>query len=262
MDVISITRHTVPPGELLRRQLEASQARTLDGLTDCLALDRPRREVAAGAEILRGDDAEPNAWLLVSGVAGEVRTLADGRRQVLALRLPGDLLQGEATEAVRALTAVELVDALPFMRTLGEKSAHYQPLRRAWVAATRVEQGRLRDQVVRLGGLSAFERMAHFFMEAHDRLGSVGLATPTSFHLPLKQDMIADLLGLSVVHVSRTVQALKRETLAQIRSGYVTILDRGRLGEVGHYVSRFPSPRAAAWHSPLAAVGERVGHVH
>jgi CRP-like cAMP-binding protein len=145
---------------------------------------------------------------------------------------------------------VELVDALPVLRTLGEKSAHYQPLRRAWVAANRVEQGRLRDHVVRLGGLSAFERMAHLFMELHDRLSRVGLATPTSFHLPLKQDVIADLLGLSVVHVSRTVQSLKRDGLAQIRSGYVTVLDRRRLAEAGHYVSRFASPPSSAWPAP------------
>jgi CRP-like cAMP-binding protein len=264
MDVISITRHTVPPGVLLRRLFEASQPHASDGLAECLTLDRSRRDMAAGAEILRGDGVEPNAWLLVSGVAGEMRTLADGHRQVIALRLPGDLLQGDATEAVCALTQVELVNALSVIRALGEKSAHYQPLRRAWVAANRVEQGRLRDHVIRLGGLSAFERMAHLFMEVHDRLGRVGLATPTSFHLPVKQDVIADLLGLSVVHVSRTVQSLKRDGLAHIRSGYVTVLDRRRLAQVGHYVSRFASPPAPPWPAtaPLSVVNEHYANVH
>lgn len=264
MDVISITRHTVPPTVLLRRSFEASVAHAADGLAECLTLDRSRRDVAAGAEILRGDGGEPSAWLVVSGVAGEIRSLADGRRQVIALRLPGDLLQGDTTEAVRALTQVELANALPIIRMLGEKSAHYQPLRRAWVAANRVEQGRLRDHVVRLGGLSAFERMAHLFMEVHDRLGRVGLATPTSFHLPVKQDVIADLLGLSVVHVSRTVQSLKRDGLAQIRSGYVSVLDRRRLAEAGHYVSRFAAPSSSGWPAtaPLSVVGERFANVH
>jgi CRP-like cAMP-binding protein len=203
------------------------------------------------------------AWLLVSGVAGEVRALANGRRQVIALRLPGDLLQGDA-EAVRAITPVELVNALSVVRTLGEKSARSQPLRRAWLAATRVEQSRLRDHVVRLGGLSAFERMAHFFMEVHDRLSRVGLATPTSFHLPVKQEVIADLLGLSVVHVSRTVQSLRRDGLAQIRSGYVTVLDRPRLAEAGHYISRFASPTSPAWPAagPLSVMRDRFAYLH
>ena len=264
MDVISITRHMTPPGDLLLRQLQAAQARATDGLADVLPLDRSRREVAAGGEILRGDGVEPAAWLLVSGVAGEVRTLADGRRQVVALRLPGDLLLGEVTESVRALTSVELTDARPVIRALGEKSAQHQVLRRAWVAAARVEQARLRDHVVRLGGLSAFERMAHFFAEIHDRLSRVGLASPTSFHLPLKQDVIADLLGISVVHVSRTVQSLRREGLVQVRNGYVVVLDRHRLAEVGHYVSRFASPAPPAWANPtpLSIAAERLANVH
>jgi CRP-like cAMP-binding protein len=264
MDVISITRHMTPPSDLLLRQLEAAQTRTIDGLADVLPRDRSRREISAGGEILRGDGLEPAAWLLVSGVAGEIRTLADGRRQVVALRLPGDMMLGEVTESVRALTPVELVDARPVIRALGEKSAQHQVLRRAWVAAARVEQARLRDHVVRLGGLSAFERMAHFFAEIHDRLSRVGLATPTSFHLPLKQDVIADLLGISVVHVSRTVQSLRREGLVQVRNGYVMILDRKRLAEVGHYVSRFASPAPETWSNalPLSVAAARFANLH
>jgi hypothetical protein len=104
----------------------------------------------------------------------------------------------------------------------------------------------LRDQVVRLGRLSAFERLAHLLLEMHERLFHVGLANVNAFHMPLRQEMIADLLGLSVVHVSRTSQQLKSERLAQVRSSHVTLLDRARLVEVANYVSHFAAPLNAA----------------
>jgi hypothetical protein len=55
---------------------------------------------------------------------------------------------------------------------------------------------------------------------------------------------MADLLGLSVVHLSRTTQQLRRDRLAQTRSSYVTLLDRERLMQIANYSSRFAAPLA------------------
>jgi hypothetical protein len=112
--------------------------------------------------------------------------------------------------------------------------------------------------------MSAYERMAHFLMETHDRLSQVGLAAPTSLHLPIRQDVIADLMGLSVVHVSRTMQMLKREGLAHARSGYVSLPDRRRLAEVSSYSSRFASTGPTTPYStlPQAIVSERFANAH
>lgn len=263
MDVISITQPREAPRELLRRKFCAALTYAPEGLADCLKLDGSPRSFAPGDKILSNEPL-PKAWLLVSGVAGEVRRLSDRRRQVLTLRLPGDILQGDTQEEVEALSPVEVVDALSVVRALGDKAPDHQPLRHAWVAAARLEQALLRDHLVRLGCLSAYERMAHFLMETHDRLNQIGLATPTSLHLPIKQDVIADLMGLSVVHVSRTMQILKREGLAHARSGYVVLPDRGRLAEVSGYASRFASePPSAKYPSlPAAMVGQRFANLH
>ena len=262
MDVISITQHRESPRELLRRRFSAVSTHAAEGLSACLKLEGSLRSLAAGENII-SDEPQPKAWLLVSGVAGEVRRLSD-RRQVLTLRLPGDILQGDAQEEVLALSPVEVVDALPVVRELGEKSTDYQPLRQAWVAVARLEQRLLRDHLVRLGCMSAYERMAHFLMETHDRLNQIGLATPTSLHLPIKQDVIADLMGLSVVHVSRTMQILKREGLAHARSGYVMLPDRASLAEVSGYVSRFASePPSTKYPSlPPSIMSTRLAGVH
>jgi len=239
MDVISITNHREAPKELLRRRFAAVLPQGGEALEAHISLAAASHTIEAGEKIAAADDMPSRVWLLASGVAGDVRTLPDGRRQVLSLRLPGDILQADSQETILALSAVEIVDALPTLRALGEKAPHHQPLRQAWLASSRLEQALLRDHLVRLGCLSAYERMGHFLMETHDRLSRVGLATPTAFHLPVRQDVVADLMGLSVVHVSRTMQTLRREGLAFSRSGYVTLPDRERLSAASGYVSRF-----------------------
>jgi CRP-like cAMP-binding protein len=244
LDVISITHHRETPKELLRRRFAALAPQAGEALEGDIKLAAGHRAIGAGKEIASAGEARSSVWLLASGVVGDVRTLPDGRRQVLSLGLPGDILQPESPEAMVALSPVKVVDALPLVGALGE-DAGSQGLRQAWIASSRFEQGLLRDHLVRLGCLSAYERMAHFLMETYDRLSRVGLATASAFHLPIKQDVIADLMGLSVVHVSRTLQTLRREGLAHVRSSFVTLPDRERLAAVSGYVSRFAGPDLA-----------------
>jgi len=249
--VISITQHSIAPWELLRRRLEAVQRGNVIEVLAQLPIGF-RRSFSAGTEIFSANGSSREAYLVVSGIAGEARLLDEGRRQILSLRLPGDVVLGDAREAVMSLTAVEVVDALPLMRVLGDYAPERQGLRRTWVAAASAEQDMLRDQVVRLGRLSAYERMAHFLVETHERLWHVGLAGPAEFHLPVRQDVVSDLLGLSVVHLSRVTQQLRRDRLAQMRSSYVTLMDREQLAAIGAYVSRFSSAPKGA-HSPRTA---------
>jgi CRP-like cAMP-binding protein len=81
----------------------------------------------------------------------------------------------------------------------------------------------LRDQVVRLGRRSAYERTVHLVLELHERLNAVGLAAGQCFALPLTQDVLADALGLSVVHVNRVLAQARRDGLFELRGGYVVI---------------------------------------
>jgi CRP-like cAMP-binding protein len=238
--VISIIQHGVKSSELLARRLSAMRGRVSSATLDAIGLDATRLTFEAGQPVFEGEDIRREIQVLAGGIVGEVRILADGRRQILALRFPGDALIPSDGEALVALTRVRTADGLPLMTRLADASEDYQPLRRAWVAASRTDQAILRDQVVRLGRMSAFERMAHMLLEAHERLAQVGLATDTTFHLPLTQEMVSDVIGLSVVHLNRTLQNLRRSELVVSKQGYVTLVDRPRLVDIASYVSRFP----------------------
>ena len=76
---------------------------------------------------------------------------------------------------------------------------------------------------VSLGRRSATERLAHFFCEVMIRLRAVGLTNGSQCELPLTQADLADALGLSTVHVNRTLQDLRATGWVDCRSGRLTI---------------------------------------
>jgi CRP-like cAMP-binding protein len=241
--MISIIRPGVEGSELLARRLVAVRGRRLDrAQLEGLGLETVREFHEPGCEVFPPDPQRAQVQLLVSGIVGEVRRLADGRRQILSLRLPGELLVPSGSETFVALTPVRLADGLALMMRLAEASEAHQPLRRAWISASRVDDALLRDQVVRLGRMSAYERVSHLLLEAHERLAQIGLATETTFHFPLTQEALSDAAGLSVVHLSRTVQTLRRRGLITSGRGFVRLLDRPALVEAAGFVSRFPMP--------------------
>jgi DNA-binding transcriptional MocR family regulator len=68
----------------------------------------------------------------------------------------------------------------------------------------------------------------------------VGLGNERKFPLPLTQEVLADALGLSIVHVNRTLQQLRREGLLEMRGGFVELLKPELLVATSDF--RLPQP--------------------
>ncbi|MEJ8630078.1 helix-turn-helix domain-containing protein [Sphingomonas sp. I4] len=83
----------------------------------------------------------------------------------------------------------------------------------------------LLDHIVRLGCQNALQRVSHLLLELHQRLSAIGFVHAGTFPMPLTQDTLAELLGLSLVHINRIVSQLRREKLVTMRSGIVMIAD-------------------------------------
>jgi len=102
--------------------------------------------------------------------------------------------------------------------------------------ANAVEQAVLRMWLVNLGQRQAYERMGHFICEIGHRVEAAGLlAADGSFQMPLTQQELGSVLGLTSVHVHRVLQRLRAEALIELRVGVMTILDRERLKSVGGF---------------------------
>jgi CRP-like cAMP-binding protein len=81
------------------------------------------------------------------------------------------------------------------------------------------------ERIVDIGRRSAYERLAHLILELLARLRAVGLADELSYLLPLTQELIADVLGLSGPHVSRMLRSLREERLVTIEGHRLTVTD-------------------------------------
>jgi CRP-like cAMP-binding protein len=88
---------------------------------------------------------------------------------------------------------------------------------------------------VSAGRRNAYEALAHLLCELHVRLQRVGLVQSDQFELPFAQELLADALGLSVVHTNRMVQRLRRDKLVKLQNRKLTILNSAGLCEAAGF---------------------------
>lgn len=172
-----------------------------------------------GAETLR---------FVASGWMVRVRELKDGRRQLMQLFLPGDAIanvpENPRSHFLQAITPVQIIDG----SAIGQAAARpdiYPGLANALNQMALRERALLMDYVVRLGRQTALERVAHLLIEVHYRLLGIGMAEHDELPFRMTQEAMSDLLGLSPVHVNRTLMTLKRTGMISIAHGRVHLLD-------------------------------------
>lgn len=189
------------------------------------------------------DQPTPQRFV-ISGWAARMRELRDGRRQIYQLILPGDALNwlpgAAAAEIIQCLTMVQAVNGMAVTLAMRDRTM-WPGVATALEQAAAQDHAFLFDHVSRLGRQSAYERMAHLFLELHFRLTPVGLVHENSIPFPLTQEAIGDLLGLSVVHVNRTLQLMRRDDVIILRQGRLTMLDMAAL----QTASEFRPPKTA-----------------
>ena len=183
--------------------------------------------VPAGRDIVVEGEVHEDIFLLHDGWAFRAKHLPDGRRQIFGFLIPGDLIGLRASllefadDTVEALTDCQ-ISSFSFERLYDACRRHPRLMIALMWSAAR-EQAMLTEQIMRIGRRTAMERIAHFFLELLRRLQLVDEAGRQSLELPLTQDLIADALGLSAVHVNRTLQKLRKRGLIELGDGRLTI---------------------------------------
>ncbi|WP_342106125.1 Crp/Fnr family transcriptional regulator [Methylobacterium sp. SI9] len=193
----------------------------------------------AGAEIVREGDALEAVRIVLSGWACRYKRLPDGRYQAIGLLLPGDVCthgvgvvatMDYAIEALGAVTVIEIAPAA-FAALLDGSPT----LARAFACEEQQCAALQREWALNLGRRDARERLLHLFSELFHRLHDIGLTQDNSYDCPLKQEMLADVIGMTSVHVNRVLQALRREKLIELRGRQLTILDRLALERMAQF---------------------------
>jgi CRP-like cAMP-binding protein len=178
--------------------------------------------------ILEGS-ATDGVKLILEGFACRYKLLPDGRRQIVAYLVPGDLcdvrvfMLKRMDHSIGTLSAVEA--AVLSQESVLDMFTRYPGLARAFWWSTLVEEAITREWVVNVGHRTAFERLAHLFCEIFIRLKSVGLTQETRCDLPLTQNELADTLALSLVHVNRMLMEMRRARLVTFQNRQLVIHD-------------------------------------
>lgn len=222
------------------RKLERRDVLSAEEKAALLAAASGVETYTAGADLVREGDRPDRSLLLVHGFTTRYRLLADGTRQITAIHLPGDFVDLHSfvlktmDHAVGALSACRVV-TFPHAN-LRQITVRYPHLTRMLWLMTLLDSAIHREWIVAMGRRSALEQMAHLLCEIFTRLSAVGLGDRTrELILPINQTELGDTLGLSTVHVNRTLQQLRAERLLVWHGQAVRILDWDRLSRVAQF---------------------------
>lgn len=232
----------------------ASHATSLRGLpsahrSEFLQFLNPPRRFPVGKELAQDDEGSASAYLLLEGWMCSYRVWPHGGRQIVDFKIPGDtvglrnLSSGESSLYYSCITDV-IVSQLK-SNLLEAHVQHSPELAASIFQALAREEVMLEEHLLNLGRHTATARMAHLLLELGERLRLVGLASADSYRCPLTQAHLADALGLTTIHVNRTLRTLREQGLLTLRGGVVRFLDRRALTELCDFDSSYIRARSA-----------------
>ena len=191
------------------------------------------RRLAPREDLIREGDKPRQVNLILDGWACRYKVLEDGRRQIQAFLVPGDIcdlrmfILKQMDHSVAALTSLTVAE-IP-SGTILDLTQNSPRLSHALWWNSLVEEAIAREWISVLGQREAIERLAHLFCELCLRLRGVGLtnghADGIAFEMPLTQEQLADATGITTVHVNRTLQQMREQGLILLKGKTLIIPD-------------------------------------
>ena len=206
-------------------------------------------DVKRGQDVVREGERSGRCLLVVSGMVCSHKLLANGRRQILALHIQGDLpnLQSLLVD-VQDCSILTLSDCqLGFVqhhhiRDLCMKSPTVAMV--LWRSSL-LDASIFKEWTANVGQRQSTARMAHLFCETLTRLNAMGLAPDHSADFPLTQADLGDALGISTVHVNRTVMELRKTGSVSLERGRLSALNWPLLQRQGQFDPSYLNLHAA-----------------
>ncbi|WP_167626555.1 Crp/Fnr family transcriptional regulator [Paracoccus luteus] len=213
--------------------LTSAEAQFLSDLQGGPQAFRPRQP------IMRCEQPVESALYLCSGFAGRYRSDKTGRRQLLALQVPGDYIDlpgfvlGHLDHDLDALGPV-VVRGTPHDRLQMLYGQAPELVHKLWRISL-IDASIHRYWIFRIGRLAGRARIANFFCEMLLRLYARGLCDFHAFQLPLAQVDLAEACGMTPVHANRMLAELRDEGICTFADGSVQIGKLPKLFQIGQY---------------------------
>jgi CRP-like cAMP-binding protein len=209
-----------------------------------LALPHQVREYEPSHFIVREREKPSHCCLMLSGFAFRHKVVRTGERQIMSLHMKGDMVDlhnsvlGTADHSVQTLVSsrVAMIPRAAVVQLAFDRPA----IGYAMWFDTLVDGAIFREWIVNVGRRDAKARLAHLLCEFALRLKVAGLGEKTNYELPMTQEQLADALGLTPVHVNRTIRSLEAEGLiSRSRSRSIEIGDWRKLAAAGDFDSTY-----------------------
>jgi CRP-like cAMP-binding protein len=202
------------------------------------------RELPANKAIVLEGDRPGQCCLMIQGFSVRSKTTDVGKRQILSIHIPGDVPDLQSlhihvmdhdfktlTRCIVGFISHEPLRALTRSRPL---------IAEALWRETLIDAAIFREWIVNVGRRPATTRLAHLMLEVRHRLAVVGRAGDgRGFELPMTQSDIADAIGLTPVHVNRTLKALREAGLMELHRQVVMIKNEELLLQMADFDNRY-----------------------
>lgn len=197
--------------------------------------------VSPNKQVVAPNQTSPDVYVLCNGWAFRYLQLADGRRQILSFLLPGDLFAASTLFrdnvhfSVKALTAIQVsgMNRAEVQSRFKKNPCVAAP---AIAASCSAEAEASEKMLAALGLCSAEERIAYLFLHLMNRIGERNVIRENRYPLPLRQQDIAEAVGLTPVHVSRVLGSFRERRIADLSNGVLEVFnlrELQRLASIG-----------------------------
>lgn len=200
-----------------------------------------------GETMVRQGEMLDHSLLLLEGFAARVSSTRLGRRQIVAVHIAGDFVDlhsfvlKQVDHTIEALTPCRA--AVVPHAALTDITERFPHLTRMLWLTTEIDGAIHRAWLGAMGGRTAAGQFAHFLCEMYLRLQSIGHTDGMTMRLPFTQAEIGEMLGISSVHVNRTLQNLRADNLVRWQDQLITILDWDGLQRIGEFDPTYLSLR-------------------
>src|SRR5215469_7001200 len=186
----------------------------------------------AGDIFVEAGELPRHVYQLRTGFAYQSCFFPDGRRAIVDIFAPGNVVGLEAILSLRASGTVSAAGPVKYLSVGADSFYWLMENREIAVCFTSLlieARRRSEELAARIARLEAPERVAAMLIDIYDRLRRRRLIARSTYNLHLTQRQIGDYLGLTGAHVNRVLRWLWREDIALVRGYVVIIRDMPRL---------------------------------
>lgn len=207
------------------------------------SLARNARDFAKGSDLVSEGERPTALHVVLSGWAQKYKQLPDGRRQILALVLPGQACGLDPFTVVRADHSISAVRRLTVAEIGRQEAASLfeqcPNLAQILCWSEIVTAAIQREWTINIGQRNAMERVAALMCEIFARQHGVPQSGGGECDFLLTQWQLAEAIGLTQVHVNRTIQELRRRCSVEMRNLRLFIPDFAALADVAAFNANY-----------------------